>query len=221
MRKIAALDLSISKGLQRYYGNNIFNAYDVQDGDPSEFLRLQKEYDQAMPPKLQEIVKLLNQVRDKILGQPDPVYPIENTTDRLSPSIGTRLVRTFPMPEGSTWADVEIRFTSDFEAQISVAGRTEVRTYIEMGFEDGRKGKQNPKPDQNWEVLRTFAQRDGAFGSTKEAYKWPKIEKRVQAINTRLKKLFGFSEKTIKYDRKARAYKTKVRLVPPPSNETR
>ena len=139
--------------------------------------------------------------------------------DMFSSPTAKRVVRPFSTPDGSTWPDVIIRFTSDFQSQISVGDHTEVRTFIEMGFEDRRKGKRNSKPDQNWEVLRTFAEHGGTFGSTKEANKWPKIEKRVQVINTRLKKLFGFSEKPIKYDKKARAYKAKVRLVPPPRNE--
>ena len=88
--------------------------------------------------------------------------------DMFSAPASARLVRPFPTPGGSTWADVVIRFTSDLQSQISVRDHTEVRTHIEMGFEDRRKGKGNSKPDQNWEVLRTFAERDGTLGSTIE-----------------------------------------------------
>jgi len=139
--------------------------------------------------------------------------------DVFSAPTGKRVVRPFPTPDGSTWPNVIIRFTSDFQSQISVGDHTEVRTFIEMGFEDRRKGKRNSKPDQNWEVLRTFAEHGGTFGSTKEASEWRKIEKRVQAINNRLKKLFGFSEKQIVYDWKAKSYRAMLKLIPPPSNE--
>lgn len=68
LQELAALDLSISEGLQQYYDGGIFNDFDVKDGDPSEFLRLQREYDQEMPSRIQRIITLLNQVRDKMLG---------------------------------------------------------------------------------------------------------------------------------------------------------
>ena len=80
--KIAAVDLTISEGLQRYYDKNVFNEFDLQGGDPSEFLRFQKEYDEAMPAKLESILKLLNQVRDKMLGQPIPHHAAEETLKR-------------------------------------------------------------------------------------------------------------------------------------------
>lgn len=43
------------------------------------------------------------------------------------------LVKQFPTPDGSIWADVTIRFTSDLQVQITVRHSTEVRTYAEMG----------------------------------------------------------------------------------------
>lgn len=82
LRQINTLDLSISEGLQRYYDDGIFNDFEVKDGDPSEFLRLQKEYDQAMPKKIQYMITLLNQVRNKMLGHPSPVHPVETAAKR-------------------------------------------------------------------------------------------------------------------------------------------
>jgi len=127
----------------------------------------------------------------------------------------TRVVRPFPLLDGSTWADVTIRFTGDFQTQIRIRHLTEVRTYTEVGFED-RRGKHTSKPDRNWEVLRKFAELDGAIRFTKEAADWPKLEKAVQAINKRLKGLFGLPDRAIIYDRKAKAYKTKFKVMPPP-----
>jgi hypothetical protein len=146
---------------------------------------------------------------------------LEKVLFRELVSTGARFVRAFPTPHGSRWADVHIRFTSDFQVQINVGDVTEVRTYIEMGFEDRRKGKQNSKPDQNWEVLRAFAESGGTIDSTKEATDWGKLEKRVQTVNARLKRIFGFSENAIGYDRKAIAYRSRIKVIPPPSYESR
>jgi hypothetical protein len=205
LHELATLDLSISEGLQRWYQKGVYNDFDVKEGDPSEFLRLQKEYDQAMPPKIERMIALLEQVREKMLGI------------ALAAKVES-LVRPFPTPEGTTWADVLVRFTGDFDAQISARDHTEVRTYVEMGFED-RRGKRSSKPDRNWVVLRDFAERDGAIQSTKEAAEWPKLEKAVQSINARLKEVFGMLDSPIRYDRASKSYRAKFKLIGPPGNE--
>lgn len=197
LHELAALDLSISEGLQQWYEKGVYNAFQVKDGDPTEFLRLQQEYDQATLPKIERMITLLNQVRDKMLGPSKPT-----------------LLRLFDTPPGSTWAAVLIRFTSDFQVQITVWNQIEVRNYIEMGFED-RRGKRQSKPDGNWQSLREFAARGGEIVSTREAADWPKLEKAVQTINKRLQKLFGFSSRSIIYDRTAKAYRTRFKILPP------
>lgn len=202
LRELAALDLSISEGLQAYYNEGVFNDFQVKDGNATDFLRLQNEYNQAMPAKIQRMIKLLDRVRDKML----------NST---AVAVSGRLIRPFPTPEGNSWPDLAIRFTSDFQVEITAAQIKEIRTYTELGFED-RRGKDNPKPDQNWETLRTFAYYRGAIHSTKEAKDWSKLEKCVQTINDRLKPIFGLSENPIEYDRKAKVYKVLLKLTPPP-----
>jgi hypothetical protein len=204
LRQIATLDLSISEGLQRYYDARIFNDFDVKSGDSSEFLRLQNEYNQTMPAKIRKMITLMEQVRYRMLN----FEPYAKSR---------RQIRPFHKLIGSTWADVVIRFTSDFQVEITVGKHRELRTYIEMGFEDGRSGKRTSKPDQNWEALRAAAESSGAIGFTKDASEWRKIEKRVQVLNRRLKKLFGFSENPIAYVRKAKAYEVLFKLIPPPN----
>jgi hypothetical protein len=127
------------------------------------------------------------------------------------------LIRPFATPEGCTWPDIQVRFTSDFEVQISARDHTEVKNCGEMGFED-RRGRGHRKPDGNWEVLRRFAELSGAIQSTQQASDWRKLEKRVQTINVRLRMLFGLglSENGIVYDRQTKAYRTRFRITPPP-----
>ena len=202
LRELATMDLSISEGLRGWYKKGVYDDTQVKEGDPSDFLRLQKEYDETTPPKIQRMIKLLEQMRNKLLG--------------LAPA-SAGLVKPFATPEGSTWDDVTIRFTSDFNVQISVCNRTEVRTHSEMGFED-RRGKRTSKPDRNWDYLCQFAEHDGAIQSTQDAADWRKLEKAVQAINRRLKILFGLSGHPIMYDRKGKCYKATFKLIGPPGN---
>jgi len=113
LRELATMDLSISEDLAGWYAKGVYNDFEVKEGDPSDFLRAQAEYDQATPPKIQSIIALLGQVRAKMLG--------------IAPAVEAEsLIRPFPTPEGTTWADVLIRFTGDFEVQISVGDRSEV-----------------------------------------------------------------------------------------------
>jgi hypothetical protein len=224
LEAVSALDFSPSKALQDYYNRRVFNDFEAP-GDP-EFPRLQKEYDAQTPPKIRRMIDLLERARGKILTPAAPTRPdrAQQTTLAEPPvaqpsaveSVEPVLVRPFAMPGGSKWGDVLVRFTSDFCCQISVQNNSEVRNYVEMGFEDRRSRERNSKPDRNWEALRTFAERDGAIAATGHVSEWRKLEKRVQTINARLKTLFGFSNSGILYDRQAKAYRAQFKLVPPP-----
>ena len=71
---------------------------------------------------------------------------------------GTRpLVTPLPTTEGATWRDVSIRFTSEFQVQITVLGHTAVRNYVDMGFEDRRR----QVPDSAWELLQSGRRTQG------------------------------------------------------------
>jgi hypothetical protein len=202
LHQIATIDFNPSEGLRCYYQKRVFNDFEAP-GD-TEFVRLQQEYDRDTPPKIKRMIALLNQVRNKMLG----IGPADRWT---------RMIKPFPTPDGSTWADVLIRFTSDHQVQINIRDVGEVRTYIEMGFED-KRGKGKTKPDRNWGYLRKFAEFKGTIRSTNEAHEWSKLERAVYTINMRLRASFGLADPPIVYDRMAKSYKAKPRLIPPPDN---
>ena len=105
LHQIATLDLSISGGLQRYYDARVFNDFDVKDGDPSDFLRLQREYDHAMPSKIQRMITLMVQARYKMLNPAPaaeartPHSPYSQSDDELYKRIGAENFKTMTNAE--------------------------------------------------------------------------------------------------------------------------
>ncbi len=97
-----------------------------------------------------------------------------------------------PVPEviATRWEDLAIRFTSDHRVQITIGKRSELRTYEEMGFRDGRTGN----PNSAWHILRKLAENGGMLrdGTTAGA-KWSSVEKRIQAIRKTLRGHYGFA----------------------------
>ncbi|HLY59993.1 MAG TPA: hypothetical protein VKV95_04435 [Terriglobia bacterium] len=214
LKEIALINFSASEGLRAFYEKGVYDTWQLEKKrevlpkrgyGPRKFRRLQEGYDELTPPKIELMIAVLHQVRNKMLG----LIPTGEVA---------KLIRPFPTPDGNKWPNVLIRFTSDFQVQVTVSDKTEVRNYVEMGFED-RRAKSNSKPDRNWEILREFATNNGVIASTKEAADWPKLEKAVQTLNKRLKELFTLSERPIIYDKQGKAYRTRLTLIPPPDDE--
>jgi hypothetical protein len=97
----------------------------------------------------------------------------------------------FPTPEGASWKDVSITFTSELRVQLAVLSVTETRGYAEMGFEDQRGG--GGKPVSAWACLKLLAESAGRIDRPLDFNRlgWPKIEKNVQAIRAGLRALFS------------------------------
>ncbi|MDE3136771.1 MAG: hypothetical protein KGL59_09365 [Acidobacteriota bacterium] len=56
------------------------------------------------------------------------------------------------------------------------------------------------------------------MGSTKQALECPKLEKAVRTTNERIIALFRLSGRSIGYNRKAKQYKTRFKVMPPPDS---
>ena len=106
---------------------------------------------------------------------------------------------------------MSICFTGDHQVQIRAGDESEVLNYSEMGFED-HGGKRKTKPDQNWDVLRRFAKFNGQIRTTENAKEWGLVEKAVQTINKRLRRLFQLQANPIHYDRTAKCYKVAFKI---------
>ncbi len=117
----------------------------------------------------------------------------------------------FPTPEGTTWRDVSITFTSEHRVQISVLSVKDSRSFAEMGFEDRRGGA--GKPDSAWECLKLLAKSAGRIERTVNFNRpgWTKVEKQIQAIRARLKDLFGIPGDPLPF-RKRNGYEAQFQI---------
>lgn len=126
---------------------------------------------------------------------------------------GSRLIAPFATPTGATWSELRIRFTSDFQVQVTVREVSAVRNYVEMGFEDRRAGTGPSKPDSSWTLFRRFAALKGVLQRADDVgLAWPKVETRVQTIRRRLRVIFRMPGDPIEYEHETNCYRTRFRL---------
>ncbi len=113
----------------------------------------------------------------------------------------------FLVPAHAGWPDVSIRFTSDFQIQAKIRGQpTEARTYADLGFEV-RRGK----PDVQWRLLAHFVRSGGVVEShLRTGFRSRNaLQKGVQKLRQRLKKVFGLDDDPIEYDVVENCYRAK------------
>lgn len=91
---------------------------------------------------------------------------------------GPRTSRKDPLK----WKDVDIRFTSEFQVQITTPDDALVMNYADLGFEDRRGG--GGKPNLAWRTFRRLAECGGTLA---DASTWTATEKRVQEIRRKLR----------------------------------
>ena len=115
----------------------------------------------------------------------------------------------FPIPDGTRWEDIKIQIVSNNSVRIKVNGKkTERRTFVEMGFKDGRRGD---LPDSYWNFFIELARHNG------QLKEWPQktnsaVQKRIQIIGKRLQAIFGLKEKPIYRYNKRDGYITKFKM---------
>jgi len=115
----------------------------------------------------------------------------------------------------SRWDEVEIRFLSDERVQITTVGATETRNFAEFGFADGRSGK----PNLAWITLKSLAVGDGVFQQPNTGQGWPKVEKRMQEIRSRLREYFNLDDDPLPYVERV-GYRARFRIHCAPSFKT-
>ena len=126
---------------------------------------------------------------------------------------GDRLVpRPFPTPDGTDWEDVQIRFCSDHTIQITVLGRSEPRTFVEAGFEDGRSPD---KPTLAWQFLVKLATDGGECDKPRSGRAATKAETTVSSLRKGLRCLLSLDGDPIPYDRGHKTYKAAFKLSYP------
>ena len=121
-------------------------------------------------------------------------------------------IRPFPIPPGITWPDISIRFVSDKTVQVRAGSVTEVRNFIEMGFED----KRTHNPDLAWWTLKLFGKYQGEISWADEGINTQmrnKLKSRVKDIRKRLKFLFGLEDEPFDSYRRVKAYRVKFSIL--------
>ena len=197
LRRAAALIPTVSAESERFLAVPLVCSTDhIEDWDPGEIaneLELVKE-----------LVLRVSEVLNSSAGQ-------RNVREKEQRHEVGRL----PIPDGTTWDDVSIRFTSEQRVQVLVRKISiESRNYAEMGFEDRR----SRKPNAAWLFLLRFGQNRGMIRTGQDAgIEWRKVEKRVQELRQHLENLFGIRTDPFYTSRGGKGYRTRFRIEYGPS----
>lgn len=113
----------------------------------------------------------------------------------------------FPMPPGTGWCDVRIRFLDGESLTIFVGDVEKKANYSEMGFNDGRNGK----PNKQWKLLRVLARGQGVL-SWKSSESDKRNQKRRELLARTLKAYFGLSDDPIELTADGKAWRTRFTL---------
>jgi hypothetical protein len=153
-------------------------------------------------------VSFNNSYRDLVIVQ----QRLREMNSLLNRGIANRRLLSLPIPPSTTWADVSIRFLSDFRIQITALKWSEPLNFAEAGFEDAR----NEVPNLAWKVLRDLAIKSGELqrptGPGAERKRLVRLEKSVEAIRKRFKQLFGIDDDPFFPYREVKCYRTKFKI---------
>ncbi len=115
----------------------------------------------------------------------------------------------FPTPADAQWRDVVIQFKDGHTVSVRVKGERGVFNYTQMGMAN----KKNGSPTVQWELLQTFAERNGQLDwSSSKANS--KNQKRSENLASNLREFFRIDGDPIYWDKEAGSWKTRFMLLP-------
>ena len=128
----------------------------------------------------------------------------------------------FSVPASTEWKHVFISFVNEQTVQIKGAGKTEHRSFDEMGFSDLRAGANESRPSELWGVFQTLAKYRGdmTFQDSIETFDHPeKVKKWVSQIRKKLRHVFPdiHGDPFHPYN-KVKGYKTRFSLNTSPTS---
>ena len=141
-------------------------------------------------------------------GRLTPVQPVEALLDRVRNALTTKLAAVKPspriaLPADATWAEMTFALKADEVLNISFRGQTWRLEPDQLGMKDQRTGK----PTDAWELLQVLARMGGTIGPLgRDVVEEQK--KRKQALAKRLTESFGITAAPIRWNMKAREYRT-------------
>ena len=99
----------------------------------------------------------------------------------------------FSVPPGTEWRHVFISFVNEQTVQIKGAGKTDHRSFDEIGFSDLRAGATESRPSELWGVFQALAKLNGemTFQDSLKSFDDPKkVKKWVSQIRKKLQHVF-------------------------------
>jgi hypothetical protein len=98
-------------------------------------------------------------------------------------------VRPFPLPAGAVWERLVVEVVDDEHAVLCYGEREERRSYVELGFRDGRSKDTAPRPSELWTYFLALAREDGRLIWRTPAAT-PLLRDRVRELRAKLSALF-------------------------------
>jgi hypothetical protein len=136
---------------------------------------------------------------------------VDLAAHRLGRGRRVAVVKPFPVPMGATWERLSVTILGGDRAELRYGAQAEVRSYVEMGFADGRARPTEPRPSELWGLLLVLADEDGSMDwrSPKAS---PKHRDRIRDLRAKLSALFPIEGNPILDYGERRAYQTAFTL---------
>ena len=110
-----------------------------------------------------------------------------------------------------SFADLSVRFTSDFQIELSWPGHREMATYGDLGLAD-RRGK--PRPSKAWQDLRRLA--DTSCLKPLPGPERQRLANRIIELRKAFKKRLNLNEDPFPFDKGEASYTTAFKSLTPP-----
>jgi hypothetical protein len=94
-------------------------------------------------------------------------------------------VRPFPLPAGAVWERLVVEVVDDQHAVLRYGEREERRSYVELGFRDGRSKDTAPRPSELWTYFLALAREDGRL-TWRTPVATPMLRDRVRELRAKL-----------------------------------
>lgn len=155
-----------------------------------------------------QVVQLETATAVDAQGRLTPVQPVEALLDKVRNALATKLAAAKPgprisLPADATWTELTFALKADEVLNISFRGQTWRLEPDQLGMKDQRTGK----PTDAWELLQVLARMGGTIGPLgRDVVEEQK--KRKQTLAKRLTESFGITAAPIRWNLKAREYRT-------------
>ena len=163
-----------------------------------------------VPAQLFESFSEATEALNRVLAGLQVKHAADNKTETISHDLNP--VQPVTLLPGTRWEDIAIMFLDGNNVRITAKDRTWETDYKQMGFE---KGRSRPRvPNKQWNLLEDLAEKHGQV-SWDDGQADLKIKKRKHLLSKSLQSYFGISADPFHSYRTVKAYKIRIKLIPP------